>query len=463
MLSADWVIRTVPSDVWRYTFGLVYEDFNRIPYLRAVDVIKLSHVCSSWKGIVSSAPELWRYVDVSIVVSSQHIRPRTELLSLILRNAREIPLTMVLVAYGTLGTDSALIVEAGKLFFRAAKHAKHLALDIHKDFPFAEIEPEIQASTVLQSLRIRQLPYHDANVMSIVSKVWNPAPSLRSFTWSLNDRMSLRYIKILHLPLQQLTFLDATWEVDADTFRYLMSSMPLLDTAKLYGVVDRLDGETIEDIELPRLRELTLKISEIPSSTSKQLLEFMVLPSLKSLHLIDYDPWFTSIFQTFLAKSKARIEHLSLDIVGTTDETKIECLKLLPFLRTLTLRTESDSNADREIGWVFCADMQEWDSLTQTFVVCPKLEKLVIGYELLCDPRTTVFADMVEERWRRSLAAGKSFEVELRNIDLYDEIHNGEEKMQLLSEVIRILVLKKSGMKVVVDPISWLVKLFQVD
>ena len=144
-----------------------------------------------------------------------------------------------------------------------------------------------------------------------------------------------------------------------------------------------MDGETIEDIKLLRLRELTLKISEIPSSMSKQLLEFMVLPSLKSLHLVDYDPWFTRIFQTFLAKSKAQIEHIGLDIVGMAHETKIKCLKLFPFLRTLNLWTESHWNADSKIRLVFCADMQEWDSLTQTFVVCPKLKKLVIGYELL--------------------------------------------------------------------------------
>ena len=38
---------------------------------------------------------------------------------------------------------------------------------------------------------------------------------------------------------------------------------------------------------------------------------------------------------------------------------------------------------------------------------------------------------MVEERWRRLLTAGKDFEVELRNIDFYNEIHSGKEKMQL--------------------------------
>ena len=67
-----------------------------------------------------------------------------------------------------------------------------------------------------------------------------------------------------------------------------------------------------------------------------------------------------------------------------------------------------------------------------------------IDYEDLIEPTATIFPDMLEDRWQRSLAAGQMFKLELtihRDLDL----DGGPE---LASPRSRIFILKESGMDV---------------
>ena len=148
-------------------------------------------------------------------------------------------------------------------------------------------------------------------------------------------------------------------------------------------------------------------------------LQFVVSPLLTTLRLVWEHDCSLASFQMFLLESSPRIHYFCLDAEDSTEDEKVECLKFLPLLRTLDVEFIQHDGLVRqpEIGATFCSALREWDESNNSFVVCPELEKLMIGYNNLLDTTTTVFVDMVEERWRRSLREGKNFRLELRNVD----------------------------------------------
>ena len=183
-----------------------------------------------------------------------------------------------------------------------------------------------------------------------------------------------------------------------------------------------------------------------------RLLEFIILPSLTTLFLVGDRNWSSKVFQTFLHRSTPRIEHFGHDSEDTTENEMIERLKLLPFIRTLDLPADAGYNRHYErkpqVGSTFCDSLQEWDTASKRFVICPELETLRVDYKVLNNMSLsiTVFADMVEERWHRSRAARKNFKLEMKNV--YDV---GGRQPKLLAKLHRIPSLKKVGYNVTID------------
>ena len=461
-ISADWVIHRVPLDVWRHMFNFVHQEspISTLPDIN--DIVRLSHVCSSWRDIVTNAPELWTRVYITIDPHKPLVKPRIELLSLILRNARDMPLIMSFNAHGFWHVNLDLILEIAKLFFRAAKHAKHLAWAVPDEFPLHELVAEIQEGPLLQSLSIN-LPYRVDHIITVASKLWDPAPySLKSLTLC-GTRLNLQTFdkfETLHLPFRQLTALDIGSELDIETFCRLASLTPSLATAALPAMIGGPSKTRhVKAMELLRLEELTLRgdKEEYRSYSTTPLLPYIVSPSLTSLRLVDGHSWSPGSFNSFLENSSPRIEHIVLDVARFNEDQKIDCLRLLPFLRTLDFRGKASNMSINTIGSEFCAAMQERDESTGAFVLCPKLEKLCIDHDTLYDPISTDFADMLEDRWRQSRAASQTFKLEI--VTHKDQRLFGNEP-RMYSTLIRILMLKRSGMDVQMEPGNWLVNLF---
>ncbi|PPQ78697.1 hypothetical protein CVT26_005482 [Gymnopilus dilepis] len=448
-LSTDWVIHQVPPDIWRHVFDLIHPKLHPFMYKDVNDIIRLSHVCSSWRDIVTNAPELWTCIDVIIDLQiPYYVKPGVELLSLTLRNARDMPLIMSLLVLEA-GSSEHLkfdsIVKSTKLFFQAAKRAKHLELALSEDFPFEQVEAEIQAVPLLQSLSIN-LPYSERGIVENLSNTWKDSPFLRSLELQGSGLhlQSIDEFQTLHFPFRQLTSLNIGCHLHIDEFCRLVSLTPFLTSLTSSAVRDPEDSGDVEPVELLQLKELTLqggyRLRISPEPTTR-LLPYIVSPSLMALRLVDDYAWSSRSFNTFLQKSSPRLEHLVLDIANLDEDKKIDCLRSLPFLRTLNFRGAAIISPIRS---VFCAAMKEWDASTREFVLCPRLEKLSIDYSDLNDTTSTIFPDMLEDRWQRSLAAGQMFKLELtthRDLDL----DGGPE---LASPISRILILKESGMDV---------------
>ncbi|PPQ74596.1 hypothetical protein CVT26_007842 [Gymnopilus dilepis] len=457
-LSVDWVIDNVPPDVWRHIFGFLdlksYEGYR----VEDGDVVRLSHVCCLWRDVVNNSPELWTEVD--LYVSPMVMRPGIGLLSRILHNSRDMPLVMSLEIHGNSTAPSNLINDACQLFFREVLRAEHLDLRIYGQTPLQGIEAEIQGGLMLQSLCIN-IPYEDEGIMSVVSKLWSPAPSLQSLILAhIGHGFPLKNIGFLqahNFPFQQVTDLEVEFDIHLDVICRLVPLMPSLAFVTLNGVLDA--RELINPLERPSIQDLTLEGCQCGfPHPSMQLLDFALSPSLTSLWLKRGHQCsaYSSLrfFKRILRKSLSCLEHLYFDFTPSTDEEKIDCLKLLPCLRTLDLTAKSYRHARSEFGSQFCDAMQEWDRSTQTFALCPQLEKLVINHETLEHTASAIFAEMIEERWMRYMAAGQTFEVKIINVG--ERLHDAE----MVDDIMHIQALKKSGLRVTIKPNDWLKRYF---
>ena len=98
-LSTNWTIRFVPAEVWRRIFQFIASTSQPFDPAGIVDIIRVSHVCSTWRDIANNSPELWTNVALSFdQEGGEHCFPNEKLLALILRRSRTLPLTMGLVA-----------------------------------------------------------------------------------------------------------------------------------------------------------------------------------------------------------------------------------------------------------------------------------------------------------------------------------------------------------------------------
>ncbi|PPQ99869.1 hypothetical protein CVT26_009316 [Gymnopilus dilepis] len=451
MLSADWIIYTVPSDVWRHLFGIFYRGSTF--YSSAVDIIRLSHVCSSWRNIIIRAPELWTDIGLEIRSKDESDRtfPNAELLSLILSRSGRMPLTMTLQPWHSQfpSPHQHLILDPVESFLKAANRAKRLTINIRVLHVFSRLAPskcqelvlEMQPAQLLEELTIElgyEPPIDDCD--RLVSRLWAGASLLRSLSFLgpiIIYSDEIEWLKTTKFPFHQLTTLEM--ETDVPCLFSLLPLTPRLVTAA-FEFPDR-HGFKIEDAKILRLdvlRDLKLHATVDdgePHSDSEdeddrdlgepmmRLLEFLISPELTTLYMCFWGHrWSLDAFQKFVNRSpQPRIEHLRLDALGGSQEDRLKCLWMLPSLKTLQLAILQDIervDEDDCISEAFWDALREWDEDAGAFVLCPRVEKITFGYNALSWSASVAFAQMIESRWQRSLE-GKKFEVVITDTSEY--------------------------------------------
>ncbi|PPQ82514.1 hypothetical protein CVT26_013010 [Gymnopilus dilepis] len=455
IIPTNWIIRRVPPDIWRYILCLVQHD----SYRPSLQMVCLSHVCRAWRAIAIAFPELWAQIDLE-TSAKQGSAPKVELLALVLERSGALPLTMTLRVEDDFSVAS---IEAFKLFCQATDRAKNLTLYLFS-FGFLnsyEVEKEIGAGHILEALTL-YMPRDPWKEIQTISTLWAPAPLLRSLSL-FGAHITLQLVDSFTasaFPFRQLSVLNVEPSIEMEALLHIMSMAPSLEAVTIdvvEGDFDDTDDEFVRDVELPALQSLVLKgrgCFQWSSPPLTQLLKFITSPLLTTLSLRYDRDWSPESFEIFLIQSSPRIEHLHLDIVNSSEQDKIQCIRLLPFLKTLDFSIDNPEERETFIGEEFCAAMKEWNPSARGFAICPNLEKFTIDYPAIYDPSSTIFADMVNERLKHS-PKGKNFEVVIT-----DAYELGQEQ-KMLSEMIRLLVLEKAGLKLTIEPLNWLVELFK--
>ncbi|KAF8956470.1 hypothetical protein BDZ97DRAFT_1851687 [Flammula alnicola] len=485
-LSSNWVIDNVPGDVWFLIFSIPTSSDLSIwrSSIRGYPTLCVSQVCSTWRTIAIGAPELWGNIAMEGNYN-EAIYPGHRLLLLFLERAASSPCTMRVHAknLSTIQSNAVLLWR----FLNEIHRARYLELDAYviqyfdvEDVPVESLTmhhdkpSSVQGAPLLEKLVLSGIP--TAN--NPMARMWMPAPSLRTVIIRSDIRPDPSWPSLTDvcIPFQQLTTLELGFSISVQTFFAILSEAGNLVEGKFEQIIaireflpdDAPDTpvclSALQTLELggkgkdtsylyppPRLN------AECPPLT--ELLQYIKAPALKSLRIRTDRDWSSSSITSFICHSLSNIQHLALDIVGSSDEQKVEGLRLLPLLESLQVHSESNLSTPPTLGWIFTNAMQEWDASKEEFCLCPKLKSIRIDYAAVPysfpsypDIRFGFrcrFADMVQARWRRSLPES-SFKVWVSRVpDRVVEAYG--QPMWLCYELIRLLVLKREGLDLIIQ------------
>ncbi|PPR00640.1 hypothetical protein CVT26_012336 [Gymnopilus dilepis] len=485
-LSTNWTIRFVPAEVWRRIFQFIASTSQPFDPAGIVDIIRVSHVCSTWRDVANNSPELWTNVALSFdQEGGEHCFPNEKLLALILGKSRSLPLTMGLVSTVQPMFRSVKGMKAVGLFLRTTHRAIMLKLDsrvldvIWEDTDsgvLAKSSLQVQPALLLEGLVLGSR--HEANdANDVVSELWKPAPFMRSLTLFDDFIGEATYYSLessqFPFPFRQLTKLEFTCRISTDAVKAFLTATPSLVEVVfdlLYADFKNYRGP--DPTELSRLETISIyqeyrngedefaKFLHFQELPFMHTLEFIKAPNLVTLRLSFDCGWDAECFQKFVTESSRQIQHFHFDITSAFESVLVgeECIELLPSLRTLDLSFRQVGSARKlrkrnPIGEEFLEAMRHWDTSDGRFTLCPHLEKLVIDYGAIGDMNSALFADMIRERLRRSGEGG--FSLILKEANMLGDTPESH------SEMIRLLLLRKSGLKLTIEPaIEWMEELF---
>ncbi|PPR02810.1 hypothetical protein CVT26_009596 [Gymnopilus dilepis] len=282
-MPPGWTIDDVPEDIWRSIFVIVVADKPVVQGILAA--LRLSHVCSSWRSIASCAPELW----TSMVLSpgDKSILPSKALLSLALRNAGTLPLTMECPAVHKTPPDFTSDIEPAIFFLSHLYRARHLKISsqlfytlLRLDLPsFCNIAKNMNDACWLEELEL-DLEEDITHFLLFVATIWKSAARLRALRLD-GSRLGFRGVQKFQkaaYPFHQLTILEIRNEIPPNALFCILRLSMLLTTAGFLCVVGEIPSLSFQ-INLPYLRNL--KLCGGPTSPR----EDFDSPSLARLHI----------------------------------------------------------------------------------------------------------------------------------------------------------------------------------
>ncbi|KAJ7126282.1 hypothetical protein C8R44DRAFT_781529 [Mycena epipterygia] len=353
---------------------------NAWTYLQVRDtgpvLLKLSQVCSSWRDIVNNTPALWAALTLYPCDSRPGgISPRDVVRTTTwLARARNCPLTLIMYIKDSSAWRRRRFFNT---FRRSALRLRVLDLFItRRDLKVMAVAPIFPA---LERLSLRLQDYCYSVVGPPIEVV---APLLRELViYELMPRLEVV------LPWAQLTKLTMGQYTTAACFTILSLTPNLTECA--LSVCSRKEAISFHyglppadtTIVLPRLRVLRLFGSSGESLLSGQissadLLDFLQLPALRVLEILDLDPAAEAGFLTvFLARSAAPFLHtLTLHQKGGTT-LDVGTFALMPQLVRLEIWRPTVAFADALFEEVFARG--------GALAMLPRLQILAL---LGCDP-----------------------------------------------------------------------------
>lgn len=340
-------------------------------------LLKLSQVCLSWRDIINKTPTLW----AALTLFSLHsplgaIAPRDVVRTTTwLARARDCPLTLIMHTQDSCAWRRRRFFNT---FRRSALRMRVLELDMtRRDLKVMAVATSFPA---LEQLALRVTDYYYSTPKAPIQVF---APLLREVVlYELKPELEVV------LPWTQLTKLTAAQYTMAACFT-ILSLTPNLTECRL-SVYSRMDAIRYNDrlppaaacIVLPRLRILKLFQShgEHPpgEACSADVLEFLDLPALRVLEIIDLDPDTEVRFLTaFLTRSSPLLHTLTLHQKGGTS-TDVAAFALMPQLVRLEIWRPTAAFADALFEEVFARGGAR--------AMLPQLQILAL---LGCDPPTT--------------------------------------------------------------------------
>jgi len=439
----------------------LHEDLWREIFLQCVDsesthvgispaLLIICQVCSSWRTLAISAPELWARQTITFGQSTTGLVPRREWLDLAFHRARgyllDLHLSGGIEALPPLIYDQANI---SSLIFPMLSRVRKLDLNPTDFFTREDLAklPESGASQLEElSLTEPSCGYsHRPN--PLCSRIWANSHCLRRLSISQKLDYDFEWLKIdLMIPFHQLTHIHIDSPIsEAQCLAILRASQDLrsFEVHKFSHLVT-LEKSFREPVVVPNLERLYLQAENHSMGSSSKspynLLYFREAPSLSHLHLTRIHTGEFGFQDASIYTSARRLKVLKLAIEYLFPEDILTLLEdhgmHLEILELEPLSTQawcySAAGAMSEV----IKRLDVWDEDSQAFALCPNLEEFAMNAGSLSHarrgPKSTPFADMVEHRWSKG---------RLRRVSVYD----CDPLSTPPDDITRLMDLKSSG------------------
>ncbi|KAJ3863670.1 hypothetical protein EV359DRAFT_82181 [Lentinula novae-zelandiae] len=408
-------IRRLPSEIMLCIFDFAC-DMNYITShsLRTIPALALKNVCSYWRDLTQSCPQLWSRIYIKRS-KFPHRLPGSPILNLFLESSQQHPLTLEVADFRLYGVTDYWVAVCALL------NAHHSRWQKTSFILTSDSRRELFGGIIDKTHPILETFALNDNGLAHSETVFNQflnSTRLRSLSILFLRTPSMAQLQNTRVAWAKLTTLDIQcWDREFGNVLNICSNLRELRIHDSFHVVPPFVAEnsSVQTLSLSSYRHMIQGRPADPSFLAVTLVS-LTLPSLSSLHIRGTSgfgrpgsnhTWPRDKMNDFLTRSSSNLTNLRIERCPITDSDLIDLLHQLPSLLHLvvddskslitpiSLRLVRDLHAFRPgatLGHFGAIPLRRLQSLSLTFNGVDSKKRSYSDFD-------KAFVDMVSSRW----------------------------------------------------------------
>ena len=387
----------LPPELWAQIF---VESLPNQRYIRpdsANAPMALCQVCSAWRSIAFSIPQLWSSISVTVSTNCDVGKMKDGVQAWLGRSGA-LPLSLALGGVQTRSAESPRLLCLDPIldeFISFIGRWEAVKLDVTGDSSRLVLGIGALRAPLLRRFEGFQQFHTWTLVRPLVSFI-GASPFLTDIVWDLPFAAYGRGPPTAGLPWSQLTRFESHRGIGVEEFVDVLRCCPSLVEGSFRLVTSINDGHSPPTTSLVHHSLATLTIC-FGHDKLELFLKHLTLPMLHDLTVktvLPYSLSSQSAFVQFLSRSQPPMERLTLEGVGDQSAQLIDLLLLTPYITDLSIHHRFLNLDD-----TFFHSLTYVEGMHQTQpCLCPKLEVLSLRAHMTSS--RGVFAAMLESRYR---------------------------------------------------------------
>ncbi|KAJ7693867.1 hypothetical protein B0H17DRAFT_1058503 [Mycena rosella] len=305
--SIVYPVLTLPPEITSEIFVHCLSPSRRLAIVDAKEApLLLMHVCSAWRGVAVSSPVLWATLDINATSVAPHF---SEIFAVWLQRAGQCQLS-VKIGSSLLEIGDSDFDGFWGTFRRHSGEMRSLELNLTRP-DFERMNTHLLAFPLLQNLGIH-FAEHDTSL-----KMFDHVPMLHELCMNYAPPTIL-------LPWQRLTKFTAKWYTLTECLEALRL-MPNIVECHFSSLIE--EDSPPASISHPKMQSFTL------FDSATDILDFLTLPALHTLEILDPTIFDEDTFDIFLSRSAPLLQSLVMkgdanlrfaSLMAVTTLTKLE-------------------------------------------------------------------------------------------------------------------------------------------